>query len=185
MTREEMLNKLLQSYASSYDIEEALDVPEMPMLAARAHFHVEESQYMLVKSAVMYETHSDEYVWFYSVPHLTDQLCEQCIRYAWDQGLPLAKHDGKQMVTRIAAIFICDSMDEAAQKRIEKCALYKSFQFSLKGWAECHAVAADLGKESAVSNRFGRETAKHLKNLMLPPQRRGGNRLIGFLTGRR
>lgn len=171
MTREEMLKMLLQSYAASYDIVEAPNDEEMPSLAAKAHFHVEESKYMIVRSARMYETASDEYVWFFSVPHLNDAMCEACIRYTWNQGLPLAKHDGKQMVTRIVAVFLCDSMDPEAEQRVRKCALYKSFQFSLKGWAECHTVAADLQKEYAVSNRYGRDTANYLNKLMHPKQR--------------
>ena len=181
-----MLEKLERSYAGSYDIEEDVADIAVPSLVARAHFHVEESQYMLSKKVVMYSTNSDEYVWVFSMPRLTDRECEDCIRYAWDHGLPLAKQDGKQMVTRVVAIFLCDEAEDDAISRVEKCRLYKSFQFSLKGWAEFHAVAADLGKESAVSNRFGRETAKHLKSLMHPPARRArGNSFLAFLTGRR
>ena len=185
LTRDEMLQKLFRSYAGSYDIEEDVHEDAVPALTARAHFHVEESQYMLSKKAVMYSTTSDEYVWFFSVPHLTEQECSACIAYAWNQGLPLARQDGKQMVTRVVALFLCDEADDAAVTCVKSCRYYKSFQFSLKGWCECHAVAADLGKESAVSNRYGRETAKHLKKLMHPPRTRaGGNGLMRFLMGK-
>ena len=182
-----MLARVLESYSGSYDIEREVSEPDRPELVARAHFHVEESQYMLSKKAVMYSTDSDEYVWFFSVGQLTEQVCDSCIRYAWEHGLPLADHEsGKQMVTRIAAIFLCDSLEDEAAACVQKCRYYKSFQFSLKGWCECQAVAADLGKESAVSNRFGRETAKHLKNLMHPRQKREGlgGRLLRSMTRR-
>ena len=183
-----MMERLLESYAGSYDIEREVSEPDRPELVARAHFHVYESQYMISKKAVMYATNSDEYVWFFSVERLSAELCDSCIKYAWEHGLLLADHEsGQQMVTRIAAIFLCDSMEEGAKTCVEKCRYYKSFQFSLKGWCECQAVAADLGKESAVSNRFGRETAEHLKNLMHPrAKRRGlGGRLMSALTGRK
>lgn len=187
-TRGELMERLLDSYRGSYDIEQDVNEADRPELAARAHFFVNESQYMISKKAVMYSVTSDEYVWFFSAEHLTAAVADACIRYAWDKGLDLADHtNGKQMVTRVSAVFLCDSMDEEAAACIKNCRLYKSFQFSLKGWMECHAAAADLGKESAVSNRYGRETAKHLKNLMHPrPKPVGlGSRLFRFLFGRR
>lgn len=173
-TREELLERLLDSYAGSYDIERDVNESDRPELAARAHFFVDESQYMISKKAVMYSVTSDEYVWFFTVPRLTAGICDACISYAWDKGLQLADHaSGKQMVTRISAVFIADTIDDDAENRVVKCRLYKSFQFSLKGWMECHTAAVDLGKESAVSNRYGRETAKHLKNLLRPAERQG------------
>ena len=76
------------------------------------------------------------------------------------------------MCTRLVAVFLCDSADQAAVEEIEKCRIYKSFQFSLKGWMEFHTAAIDFGKESVVSNRYGRETAKFLKSVLHPPKRR-------------
>ena len=81
------------------------------------------------------------------------------------------------MVTRLVAVFLCDNAQEAALERVKKCRLYKSFQFSLKGWMEFHSVAVDLGKESVTANGYGRETAKFLKNLLHPPKERS-NRFL-------
>ena len=175
MTRDELLEKLMKSYAGSYI--ERFETPGTDGLVAKAHFHVTEESYMISQKAKMWSVESDEYVWFFSVPHLTDALCEQAIRQAYDEGMAKIDPNGKNhMVTRLCAIFLHDGADEAAEERVRKCRLYKSFQFSLKGWMEFHAVAVDLGKESVVNNGYGRETAKFLKNLLHPVKRRG-NRL--------
>lgn len=180
MTRDEMLDKLMRSYASSYDLVR-LDAPDADGLVATGHFHVTEESYMISQKAKMWSVNSDEYVWFFSVPRLTDAMCEKCIRRAYDEGMAKIDPNGKnQMVTRLVAIFLHDGAEEEAEKRVRKCRLYKSFQFSLKGWMEFHAVAVDLGKESVVNNGYGRETAKFLKNLLHPKQRGKGNRLWGI-----
>lgn len=183
LTRELMLDRLNRSYQSSYDLTPVEDDPEHPYLKVMAHYHVEETAYMISKRATMWSTQSDEYAWFFSVPKLTDADCEAAIKKAYDEGMAKIDLSGKNnhMVTRLTVIFLCDDMDEAAAQRIRKCRLYKSFQFSLKGWMEFHAVAADLGKESVVSNGYGRETAKHLKNLMHPKSGRKGGRRWNIL----
>lgn len=171
-TRETFIDKVLEGYASSYDIER-VHHDTLP-LAATAQFHVREAQYALFKSAEMSATHSDEYVYFFSVPHLTKALVETCIQYAYDDGMPKIDLDGKDahMCTRLVAVFFADSADDAALEEVKKCHIYKSFQFSLKGWMEFHTAAIDFGKESVVSNRYGHETAKYLKSVLHPKKGR-------------
>lgn len=182
-SREALLDRIRLSYQSSYDLSEPPADEAHPDLAMTGHYHVEESQYMISKRATMWQTESDEYVWFYSMPVLTDNACERAIRAAYDEGMAAIDLDGKKhhMVTRLTVIFLCDGMEEGARERIRKCRLYKNFQCSLRGWMEFHAVAADLGKESVVSNGYGRETANHLKTLMHPQSGRGRSRIWRIL----
>lgn len=171
-TREEFLERLLTGYSNSYDIERVEN--EQVPLCATAHFHVSETQYVLSKKAKMWTADSDEYVYFFSVPELTDETCARCIQYAYDDGMSKIDLTLKQphMCTRLVALFLCDSAEEAALTRLKKCRIYKSFQFSLKGWMEFHTAAAELGKESVVSNNYGRDTANFLKNVLNPPKRK-------------
>lgn len=183
LSRELLLEKLLKSYESSYDLVQ-MEQSEPDGLCATGRFHVEESSYVISQRATMWSTYSDEYVWFFSVPELTDAACESCIRRAYEEGM--AKIDinakGQHMVTRLVAVFLCDGIEEAALMRVRKCKLYKSFQFSLKGWMEFHAVAVDLGKGTVVCNRYGHQTAKHLKNIMNPDAiRRNGSKQWSIL----
>ena len=172
-TRDTFLSKLLDAYASSYDIAPAQH-PQLP-LAATAHCHVTETQYALFKSAVMNHSNNDEYVYFFTPPHLTDELCRQCIDYAYEDGMAKIDPTDHHMCTRLVALFLCDSMDDAAAERLKKCRIYKSFQFSLQGWMEFHTAAVDFGKESVVSNQYGRDTAKFLKSVLHPEKKKGKN----------
>lgn len=178
-TRQVFLDKLLNAYTTSYDIEPAAH-RELP-LSATAHCHETVAQYALFKSAVMNYSNNDEYVYFFTLPHLTDELCQQCIDYAYADGMAKIHPADHHMCTRLVALFLCDSMEEAAWERLKKCRIYKSFQFSLQGWMEFHTAAVDLGKESVVSNRYGRDTAKFLKSALHPQQRKQGGKTWGIL----
>ena len=180
--RAQLLERLLTGYSGSYDIDRA-ETGALPALQARAHFHVEEAQYVISRRATMWETESDEYVWFFSLPRLTAEDCERCIRFAHEEGMSKIDLSGERhhMVTRLVAVFLTDEAEPEALAHVQKCRLYKSFQFSLRGWMEFHAVAADLGKESVVSNPCGRETAKFLKTLMCPETGRKGKKRLGLL----
>ena len=182
VTREEFLKRLLNGYSRSYDIE-FVQHNELPLVAT-AQFHVSESQYILSKKATMWTVDSDEYVYFFSVPELTEDIYSRCIQYACDNGMAKIDLTTKQphMCTRLVALFLCDSADAAALIRLKKCRIYKSFQFSFKGWMEFHTAAADLGKESVVSNNYGRDTAKFMKNALNPPVGRRGDYRRNFLS---
>ncbi len=181
-SREVLLDRLLKSYESSYDIT-VLSSPEEDGLCAKAHFHVEESSYILTQRATMWSTNSDEYVWFFSMPTLKDADCEACIHRVYDEGMACIDLSGKgqHMVTRLVAVFLCDDMEDAARVRVRKCRIYKSFQFSLKGWMEFHAAAADLGKGAVVCNGYGRDTGKHLEDLLHPGTGRRRNKRWAIL----
>lgn len=171
-TRDAFLDKLLNAYSRSYDIATP-EQTELP-LTATAHCHETVTQYALFKSAVMNYSNNDEYVYFFTLPHLTDELCQACIDYAHADGMSKIDPANHHMCTRLVALFLCDSMEEAARERLKKCRIYKSFQFSLQGWMEFHTAAVDLGKESVVSNGYGRDTAKFLKSALHPVKRKQG-----------
>lgn len=184
-TREEYLNRVLEGYASSFDItrpEEGTVSEEIP-LSAVARMHVTETSYVITKTAEMWSASSHEYAYFFLVPCLDDATAEKCIEYAYNDGMSLIDdaYLKNHKCTRIAANFICDSVTPEAVKRVKKCRYYKNFQFSIKGWMEFHAVIVDLGKEEVLSNRYGRETAKYLKTVLKPAPRSKNRRTRGIL----
>lgn len=177
MNRAEFFEKLMESYTANYDIErldpDQQPVPELP-LVAKASMHVSESGFILTRKAQMWSTNSDEHVFFYSADTMTDELCEKGIMYAYDEGMKLIDVDNtpNHMCTCLVAIFICNNADEDAISRIRKCRLYKSFQMSLKGWMEFHAVCVNLDDAQAISNRYGKDTAKFINELLHPKNKK-------------
>lgn len=163
---EEFLEQILGGYTNNFDIERVSDVENN--LVAKAHMHVTESQCMIFKEMEMWQASADEYVYIFRIPHLTEELCEKAIQYAHSSGMPLIDLDhvsfkNQHMCTHLVALFICDTADEAAIKKVKKCRIYKSFHFSLKGWMEMHTDLITLEDSKVYNNRYGTETAKFLK----------------------
>lgn len=177
MTKEDFLTQALKGYEGSYDIERCEGQGDLP-LAARAAFHVSESGFVLIRKAEMWSANSDEYVFFFTASQLTDAIAEKGIQFAYEDGLSRIdlKNNRNHMCTRVVVVFICDEAEDSAVSRIKACRLYKSFQFSLKGWMEVHTAVVDLGKNSAESNRYGRETANYLNSILNPQKRKKNHR---------
>ena len=160
------LDQILEGYKSSYDITRIEDAEEG--LVAKAAMHVSESQCVIFKEFEMWTANADEYVYIYRFPHLTGELADKCIKEAYDDGFPLIDLDHvtirhQHMCTHLVALFLCDTADAEAVKKIKKCRIYKSFQFSLKGWMEMHTDLITFTDEKVVTNRYGTSTAKFLK----------------------
>lgn len=166
----ELLERILQAYRSSFDIR-LCEQSEAPLVAAAA-YHEHATGYMMVKKAEMWAADRHEYDYFFSVPHLTEELFRQCLDKTMELGEPLVKPGKNHMCTNLVLVILCDSADDAAIQALKKCRIRKSFHFSLHGWMEVQTAAVELGKDSAVSNPAGRPVAKFLKNVLHPTMKR-------------
>lgn len=170
LTRQALLTRVLKAYSPYYDVEccEAADAP----LAATAVFHEHGSGYVLFKTAEMWSADRHEYVYIFSIPHLTKELYERCLTQARTLGESQINPVKGHMSSFIVAEFLCDSADIDAVRALKKCRIRKSFQFSLKGWMEVHTALIELGKVSVTANPAGQNTAKFLKNVLHPRVKR-------------
>ncbi len=137
-------------------------------LVATAELHMQQGQHIIFKEFTMWSADDDEYVYVFHIPHMTAEAVNKAINRAYEDGYPRIKLDHvtfrhQHMCTRLVALFLYEDAEEEALKAIKKCKIYKSFQFSLKGWMEMHTAGVDLNSSSVVSNHYGRETAKFLK----------------------
>ena len=145
-TRDTLLPRLLRSYAAYYDVE---PMEAQEPLVATAFFHVHGTKYVLSKKAELWATDNNEYVYFFSVPHLTEEVFDQCIQLAYERGMEHIHPDKNHMSSYIVALFLCDTYTEEAMRRLKRCRIRKSFQFSLKGWMEVHTAMIGVGMEPA------------------------------------
>ena len=166
MERQDFLEKILKSYAPYYDIE-ILEEPEGP-LVAKAAYHEHGSGYLLSKKAVLYTADKHEYVWFYSVPRLTQELWQSFRDQVVAEGTPMVDPKPGHMSTALTAVVVCDEAEEAALEAAKKCRIRKSFQFSLRGWMEVQTAIAEMGRAAVTGNAPARDTAEFLKNLLHP-----------------
>lgn len=171
LSREEILERLLSAYSSYFDIERAED--SQAPLAASCHFHVRSAKYVLIKKAELWSASSNEHMYIFSVPELTEELYRACEKQAYEEGMALIEPNSNHMYTYITAVFLCDSCTEGALKLLKKCRLYKSFHFSLHGWMEFHTLLVQRGREDFPTNPRGRANAKLMKKLFQKNKRKG------------
>lgn len=92
MDREALFTRLLNAYTAYYDVER---VEGQEPLVATAFFHVHGVKYVLVKRAQLWAADNNEFVYFFSCPHLTVERYEQCLQLAYDRGSQLIHPDEK------------------------------------------------------------------------------------------
>ncbi len=170
LSREEMLEKLLEAYSGYFDIErkEEQDFP----LVASCHFHVRSAKYVLLKKAELWSANSNEHVYIFSVPELTEEIYRACEKKAYDLGMALIEPNKEHMYTYITAVFLCDACTGEAARLLKKCRIYKSFHFSLYGWMNFHTVLVRRGADTFPTNRSGRENAKLMKNIFMKQEKK-------------
>lgn len=171
LSREEILEKLLCAYEGYFDIERSEEFE--PPLMAKCHFFVRSAKYVLIKKAELWSADSNEHVYIFSVPELTEDIYRSCEKLAYDQGMALIEPKPGHMYTYITAVFICDSCTEGAKKLLKKCRLHKSFHFSLWGWMDFHTVLIQRGESTFLTNRSGKSNAKLMKNIFMKKKKKG------------
>lgn len=164
MTRSEAADKLLDRYAGYYDISPAGE-GQAPLVAT-CDFHAHSEKYVLSRKAKLWEAGSHEYVFVFSVPHLTEDIFNACRAYAYEHGMAKVEPGPNHMYSYITAMFLCDTCEKAAKKTLRRCRIYKSFKMAFWGWMDFHTGLAVLEDEKAFSNASGRSAAQLLKKTL-------------------
>jgi len=164
MTRDEVTTWLENYFAAYYDVNKVPDV--QGPLVLRCDLHVNNQKYVLFKKNVIWEANCHEYVYLFSVPHLTYDIYKECEKLAYDAGMELIEPVPGHMYTYISCMIIADGAEPEAVKALKKCRLRKSFRFSLRGWMEFHTALLDLGSDRGYTNHPGREFAKLFKSII-------------------
>ena len=163
MTREEMLKKVLRSYAAYYDIN--TETPAAPF-AAEAVFHSHSDAYFLVKSAAIGGAESHEYVFFASVEQLDSSLLASLDQTAWDTGISRVKPHSSHRNTDVTLVVAASSVTEEAKAQIPRLKHYKNYRMSLHGFSHYHLIVADLSSGDLTCNRQGRSLKKLFNKIL-------------------
>ena len=164
MTRAEAADKLIDRYAGYFDISPAQE--EQAPLVATCDFHAHSEKYVLSRKAKLWEAGSHEYVYLFSVPHLTEDIYNSCRDYALEHGMAKVEPGPTHMYSYITTMFLCDSCDKAAKKALRKCRIYKSFKMACWGWMDFHSGLAVLEEGKAFSNASGKSAAQLLNKTL-------------------
>lgn len=171
LERDAMLEKLLESYTTWYDVSR---VEGQAPLVATAAFHEHGEKYVISRKAQLWAADRHEYVWFFSVPELTAEIAQACLEQTRAGGEEKVDPHREHMSTAAVAVFLCDSATDEATAAVKRCRYRKSFQFSLQGWLELHAVLINRDTGEVVGNSDGRESVKSLKDVLYPKPKNKG-----------
>lgn len=163
--RQQLHETLLNSYSQYYDLYPAQEDTGLPMFA-RAEYHSFSERYVLTKEAKLYGMENHEYAYFFSTPELDRETAEKCIDHALADGLPRVKPHPEHMNSDIGVVFLADSITPDAAAYLKRRRYYKSYRFTLQGWSRLKILAADLGKESVLSNGDAKKEKKSLKKII-------------------
>ena len=163
MNRNEILEKLYDSFRVYYNIKHE-DVE--PPFIAEAEFHTHDEQFFLVKSAVISEAESREYVYFSSEECLTLDILLQLDQAAWKAGTDKVRPHGSHRNTDVALIIVAERITEEAFAKIPKLRHYQSYHLGFQGWSNYRLVAIELSTGKAAYNRLGRSFKKLVCNII-------------------
>lgn len=163
-----------------------LSVPRLPdgaSLSAVCEYYEKAEKYFLFHSNQLWSTHQEEFLFVFSVRHLTKDLFKACRDYAYEKGMEMAHIGPGHMYTYISPVFICDTVDIEAKKQLERCRYYKTFKFSFHGWMEYHAGCLDLSDMTLSFNKAGRCMEKGLRKVFEIEEKRGLKSFLRFAMG--
>lgn len=173
MTREEILDRLLKSYRTYYNI--TMSGPEQAPLAARCDYFEHNEKYVVSRKANLWSTDGEEFLYLFNVPHLTREIYEKCKNQAYKDGMGRLNIGPGHMCSFITALIVCDSCDEDAAAALKKSRIHKSFHFSLRGWMDYRVSLVCADNDRIEANPAGRSTAKFLKKVLYSKTKKGEN----------
>ena len=163
MTLDSVLERVLTGFERYYDID--LDTPTEPF-HAEARFDLVDMNYLLVKSAKVYEQISREYAYFYKTDELTEEVLEEIEEIAWQTGManvePVANHRN----TDVTLVIIAGKVDPELYTRIKKAKRQKSYMYGFRGYSFYRLIVCDLSNESVINNRRGADLGTTVNNIL-------------------
>lgn len=163
MSVDEILEKLYHSFRVYYNVkQEGVEPP----FVAEAQFHTHDEQFFLVKSAVISEAESQEYLYIAAEETLDLDKLLFLDQEAWRRGISNVKPHASHRNTDVALIILADQITEEAFSRIPKLRHYQSYRFGFQGWSNYRMAAIELSTGRAVYNRLGKSFKKLVSNIL-------------------
>ena len=162
MNRQEIFDKLLQSYQIYYNVK-VKDVP--PPFAAEAEFHSHDERFFLIRRAIIDEVENNEFVYFASCEELTPDLFRELDESAWSRGIGKAKPSGHHQSTDVSLIVLTDTIMPEVEKAIRKSRHTVSYRHGLHGYSNYHLIVLEVTTGRIIHNRLGYTLKRVLKSV--------------------
>ena len=170
MTGDYLLEKLLNSFGNSYDVERTCGI-NGDIYNAYARFNATSAKYVLVKKAELWRADCFEHVFFrLNKEQLTEKVIQDFRKQITDYIEPeLVRGDKKwpeanHMYTYMTVIYICeDGVAQEAEKAIRAFRYMKNYMLTIRGYSEARILVFDLKNRRIFGNRAARELVKGYK----------------------
>ena len=166
MTGRELFERLLASYESSYDIEQACSI-NGDIYDAYAVFSVTSARYVLVKKAELWRANCFEHVFFHVKDNLTEADIERFGTQAATYIEPQIVRGGKRwperdhMYTFITAVYICENgVSDEAKRAVKHFSFVKNYKWTIRGYSEARIIVFDMAGGQVFGNRAARDLVK-------------------------
>ncbi len=166
MTGIKLLEQLLDSYQSSYDIAKPFDI-NGDVYDAYAGFNATSARYVLIKKAELWRANCFEHTFFRCInnisrddltmfhKHIVDFIEPELIR----RGRKYPEKD--HMYTFITGIFICESgVTHHMKKEIQKYKYFKNYLLGIRGYTEARLLIFDIKNRNLLGNPAAKELVK-------------------------
>ncbi len=156
--------RLLTSLETYYNIN---SFDNEPYLVARCDYFEKSERFMVSKKANLWTANAEEFLFLFYAPLLTLSIYDECMKLVTEAWPQLAHIGPDHMYTYVTPVFVCDSFEEEALKKLKKCRTYKSFMFSFHGWMEYHTALVTKKEDNIeiFSNSRGTCVKKMLKKV--------------------
>lgn len=166
MNGQELLQKLLVSYESSFNISRPYSISSHEY-DAYAKFNVTSAKYVLVKRAELWRANCFEHTMFMQMDQIgAEQITwfhEDITSYIEPQ---LVRHgenctEENHMYTYMTGIFISErGLSKETQETIRKFRYLKNYRMGFRGYSEARVLVFDMENKSIAGNRAAKDLIK-------------------------
>ena len=176
MGKETVLERLLASYRSSFDIERPYAVSGETYDAYGA-FRVTSSKYVLTKKVELWRAQCYEHVFFKLTEEVTQDLLDRFLKQIREYIEPqMVRHNEPcppkdHMYTFITGIYICENgISPEMKKQIRRFRFSKNYRFTIRGYCDARLVVIDVKNQKIYGNPAARDIVngyRKMKNLFI------------------
>lgn len=172
MNKEELFQKLLRVYRSSFDIQEPYDIKD-DRYDAYAFCNITNAKYVLIKKAELWRAICFEHVFFRLCERILPEDIDRFCRQVSEQIEPELVRGGKPCVEKdhmysyITGIFICErGISKEVKRKIRKAHFYKNYKLSFRGYCQMRILVVDMENHKIIGNSASGDLIKDYKKLI-------------------
>ena len=168
---QERLNKLLDAYSHSYDIDRDVE-EEGRTWPATATYYLRDENYLISKQHVLSAVEQHEYLYFHLTDHLTAEELQSQIELSRQAGLRKVKPHKDHMFSNVGLVVLANTISPEAQQIIKKTRFRKNYRLSLWGWTEYQLAAMEVSTNCFYANPAGAGARKIMEQNFAPKKGR-------------